>query len=663
MNARRSTAWITHSMIVAQATQSPFAERRPRPKRVAPMTDAQTAPNLQVLQDTYEILGELRTGERARTYMAKRRADGANVTILVVGTPTGGENNALSHFAADTQLLSKSSHPQMPRVIEGRWVGKDQFAVVTERRPGTSLGELLGRGERFTPPRISAILRDVDNVIAWARSNGVVHRGVSPDTVLFERDTNRVWVTLEPTLVPAAGVPDAGADARTLGTLAWSMLTGKEFTDALSLAALRSDLAKRVVDDTEVMLRSKSGGEVPDTQSYIAVIASADALKAGELEIAEIQAHLTDERRAELEQFELEQKAFALRNAELEQKLSDERREFEQRMAEEGAQLSALKAEFTALKSNSESQLGVERSQFEQERQELEQERLAFEQKAAAREAELEAKAAAVERLRAEEGQRIDAAIAAAVETVAATTVVPPREEDSGEAWKTPSSSVEPDAWVDETVRKHSVGAGEPELAAVAAEPGGRPRWMIPAVAAAVVLVLVTLFASTRQPGTASSTVDVGKTAVVPTAPTTDVRGTPKGGFLTQSAGGTVGPAVAQPFAAAGAPTPGAPAQSLNTDSVARAARQTTAAENAAAKPRPKPKPVEHRVDVDSSSAGGAGDAFSAEADAIRRADAARRDSLARRDSAAKAKPDTTGKTRPDTTVKTRPDTSAAPGA
>ena len=622
------------------------------------MSEAQPAPNLQTLNDTYEIVGELRGGDRARTYMAKRRDNGADVIISVVGTGRGGENNALNHFAADTQLLSRLSHPHMLRVVEGRWLGQDQFAVVSERRPGSRLDELLGRGERFTAPRIALILQDVNTVVDWARTNGVVHRGVSPATVLLERETSTVFVSLEPTAVPVEGVPDASADARTIGALAWAMFTGKEYSEHQTLSALRPDLAKRVIDDTEAMVRSKSGAERPDVMTYIAVVAAADALKTGELEIAAMQARISDQRLAELAAFESEQQACELRNVELQEQLENDREEFERKTVEEEAQLTAVKAEFASLKSNEESQLAIERTQVELERQELDQERAALEQRLAEREAELSSKHAAVDRLRAEEGLRIDAAIAAAVETVAATTVVPERVADSSDAWKDGAVPTETGGWVDEMVRQHSVGTGDPELAMAGTEPSGRPRWAMPVAATAILLVLVALFAANRHSSAPSSTLSIGKSTIVPTAPTTDVRSTPKGGFMTQSSGGTVGPPVGAPagpplspgnpvatapasFATAGASPAGA-AQPSVADSAARAIRAKALAENAA-KPRPK-----RRVVVDSSSVGSG--AFSAEADAIRRADAARRDSVARRDSLARPKPDTTVKARPDTT-------------
>ena len=253
------------------------------------MSEGQNAPDLRVLDERYERQGELRGGDAARTYLGKRRSDGADVMITVVSAPNGGENNALSHLASDTQMLARISHPNVPRVLDGLWLGKDAFAVVSERVRGTSLAELLSSGERFSFPRVASVLQRVSGVLDWARDQGVVHRGVTADNLLFEQGTHRAVMPLGLTSIPLDGVPDAGADAKTIGLLAWSMLTGKALTGDASEDALREqrpNLAKRVVADTIAMIRSKSGVASPNVQDFLAVIAAGDALQAADVEIA-----------------------------------------------------------------------------------------------------------------------------------------------------------------------------------------------------------------------------------------------------------------------------------------------------------------------------------------------------------------------------------------
>ena len=251
------------------------------------MSEPQSGPDLRPLEDKYEILSELRTNTRVRTYVARSRDDGADVVITVA---TEGENNALAHYASDTQLLTTASHPSI-RVLGGHWVGKD-FAVVRERVRGKSLHELLSTEERLANIRIAAILHEVHGVTDWARTSGVIHRGVTPKTVFFEEHTDRVLVSLSPTAIPIESLPDVAADARTLATLTWTMLTGSPpdgeslETAEERLAELRPDLAARVRRDVVATMHCKSGGGItPDIASFIAVITMADALKGAENEV------------------------------------------------------------------------------------------------------------------------------------------------------------------------------------------------------------------------------------------------------------------------------------------------------------------------------------------------------------------------------------------
>ena len=96
------------------------------------MSEQQSAPDLRPLDEHYQIVGELRAAPPTRYFIGRRQADGSDVMIAVVDAAAGGENNALAHFASDAQLLSRETHPSIAQVIEGRWLGKDTFAVVTE---------------------------------------------------------------------------------------------------------------------------------------------------------------------------------------------------------------------------------------------------------------------------------------------------------------------------------------------------------------------------------------------------------------------------------------------------------------------------------------------------------------------------------------------------
>jgi hypothetical protein len=127
----------------------------------------------------------------------------------------------------------------------------------------------------------------------------------------------------------------------------------------------------------------------------------------------------------------------------------------------------------------------------------------------------------------------------------------------------------------------------------------GRPRWMIPSLASALVLILIAVvIAVSRHSSASSNAIRLGNSTVVPTAPATTNGGiVPRGGFLTQSAGGSIAPGFnGSPMAPAGAAdTPDTAAQRAlsqrEVDSIAaiqqKLHRQIDPAPARPARPRP----------------------------------------------------------------------------
>ncbi|HEX6599781.1 MAG TPA: hypothetical protein VF034_10705 [Gemmatimonadaceae bacterium] len=355
--------------------------------------------DLSSLSADYDIVGEQGSTDDVRRYLAtrkgdtaKRRDDQPGVLITVFQTPRGDEANALSHLAADTQLLARLAHRRLIPVVEGRWLDDDHYAVITRRVAEPSLADRLSAGETFTTPRIAAILRDINGLLEWAREQRVVHRAVTPASVFLEPKTDRVRVTfaVEPLRRIRHSAEDD--DARTIARLAFAMLTGQpepQSYDGSALVELRPGLPERLGEATDELLSEKHAGTPSDVAAYIAMIGMADPLAEGESERDRIRAEILEEQRVEREaiatarfnferMMEQEREKLAHDRAELERAIAEERARMERAATEEREKLQrALEAERAALaakraeleKTVAEQQATMERAVAEDRRQ------------------------------------------------------------------------------------------------------------------------------------------------------------------------------------------------------------------------------------------------------------------------------------------------------
>ena len=564
-----------------------------------------SAPPLEALENDYTIIGELGARDERRSFLARRNEDGRDVLIVLANTPAGDEKHALTHLAADANLLSRLEHRNLVRVIDGHWLGDDAFAVVTERPNTPSLRELLERGESLSTHRVAAILKEVNELLEWAREQGVVHRVVTLDTLHLEPATDRVCAAFVIRALPATGVPGPEGDARTVASLARALLTGRVASepDERSLGELRPDLPERIIAETDVLLHaSRSTESLPDVRDYIARIAMLDALREGEDELARVRTALyaerrelertvadetrrLDEREAELERTYAErgaelERTYSDRSAELERKYSEQHEELERSIAEARAALEAERADLQKSVTADREALIAQRQTFERamadERRRLAEERAALERYRAA----TERRRLALER-RLQGKQAGDEEETGAPEPLPESLLVPLPEDDdalppTGLAEESSTSGLladdsieavarEPDP-IEDAVERASSDA-DASSSGESAEPPSQPRphvaasfsrlrrrrsfprWAIPAGALAlagfVTLAAVTLGGGDERTPSAGTVAQSRSAAVSPSATPTPVPDSLQGGtgsVVDSAAGGVEQP-------------------------------------------------------------------------------------------------------------------------
>src|SRR4051812_2957534 len=242
------------------------------------MQTADFTPDLSKLDTDYQILTELQQSAESRTYLARHLTLNRDVAITVIGAASENDKRILTRYAADVERLRTLRHANVIPVIEGRWLTDTQFAVVRARVRGSSLDQLVTAVGPIPQARIADIVEQVRAALEWARANNLADRHVAQDAMIFQQGSGRVLLSFD--LAPDSdGSPaDECDDARTIGSLSWEMLSGQRLDGAelKSLAAIRPDLPRAVLAETNALVHCWRGGPPRDIAAYVALLRSTD---------------------------------------------------------------------------------------------------------------------------------------------------------------------------------------------------------------------------------------------------------------------------------------------------------------------------------------------------------------------------------------------------
>jgi tetratricopeptide (TPR) repeat protein len=215
------------------------------------MTDLQS--RLQAaLGGDYHLEKELGGGGMSRVFVARETRLGRQVVIKVLPPEMAAGVN-VERFEREIQLAARLQHPHVVPLLTAGADG-DLLYYVMPFIKGESLRAKLAREGELPVGEAARILRDVADALAYAHSEGVVHRDIKPDNVLLSgshavvadfgvakavtASSGEVSLT---SLGVALGTPaymapeqaaaephvDHRADIYAFGALAYEMLTGR----------------------------------------------------------------------------------------------------------------------------------------------------------------------------------------------------------------------------------------------------------------------------------------------------------------------------------------------------------------------------------------------------------------------------------------------------
>src|SRR5256712_11269194 len=146
-----------------------------------------------VLAGRYSLERELGRGGMGVVYLAREVRLDRPVAIKLLPPGKAGDENLRDRFLREARTAAKLSHPHIIPIFTVDEVGDFVFFAMAYV-DGETLTERVRRRGPLAPSEAARVLREVAWALAYAHSQGLVHRDVKADNIMLETATGRAPV-------------------------------------------------------------------------------------------------------------------------------------------------------------------------------------------------------------------------------------------------------------------------------------------------------------------------------------------------------------------------------------------------------------------------------------------------------------------------------------
>ena len=132
----------------------------------------------------YRIVRELGRGGMANVYLAIQISLGRPVAVKVLAADRTPNAESITRFEQEARTIARLDHPHIVGIFD---VGRTSTGQLYYTMPHMPRGDLAARDLQNNETAVVEVARALCQALAYAHDQGIVHRDVKPENVLFDK--------------------------------------------------------------------------------------------------------------------------------------------------------------------------------------------------------------------------------------------------------------------------------------------------------------------------------------------------------------------------------------------------------------------------------------------------------------------------------------------